>query len=523
MKQRIRQLMMLLLSVVLVGSNVFTLPVEAGSSAIVVDEESYKTELNTALWNNPDGDVVIENGTIVFSNESTDLTRLITKTTAKLNKKNKNLVNANATIQFTSLPADQTFVFALGLASVEAMMGEPGNIEIGFTNNGGVKASVKVYDMDGEAEVLVENVTCGAVGSAMTVEAVITSEKIMTVVVNGKEICNKELSVSGEGRVGFLQTGSCGAKVSGVKIASYRYDNPENINATEDFESGNFNINAWSSKMINSSYYYVPSGTEIVQMDGNYVFKFTNTGTTYIGNKYQYSNFELTFDVPYLQRQNECDEEGNIIVPKCDNFAVSFGGEVAEPVNTGGYTNATDLIIFQGSSSVTSYNTKKSASAAEAGYPYFSSDCDKGFSVKISVIDSIITVGMKWIDEETFTDVLTYQVTEETPLGYVHIWTTASVANLAIDNLKIENKDIDPVLTEVEFKDGKIEKPEDFIYKPMERIYKEADKDTFNWYLVILPVVGVCAIAIATTVIVKKVKAKKKAGKGGMVHEKEQN
>ena len=193
---------------------------------------------------------------------------------------------------------------------------------------------------------------------------------------------------------------------------------------------------------------------------------------------------------------------------------------MAEPVNTGGYTNATDLIIFQGSSSVTSYNTKKSASAAEAGYPYFSSDCDKGFSVKISVIDSIITVGMKWIDEETFTDVFTYQVTEETPLGYVHIWTTASVANLAIDNLKIENKDIDPVLTEVEFKDGKIDKPEDFAYKPMERIYKEADKDTFNWYLIIIPVAAVCAIAIGATAITKVVKKKKK--EGGMVHEKEQ-
>ena len=520
MKQRIRQLTMLLLSAVLVGSNLVALPVEAGSSAIVVDESSYQTELSSALWNNPDSDVVVDNGTLIFPNESTDLTRLITKTTAKQNEKNKNLVNANATIQFTSLPTDQTFVLALGLASVEAMMEEPGNIEIGFTNNGGIKASVTVYDMDGEAEELVENVACGAVGSAMSVEAVITSEKVLAVIVNGKEICNEEISVSGEGRVGFLQTGSCGAKVSDVKIMTYRYDNPENINVTEDFESGNFNINAWSSKMINSSYYYVPSGTEIVQMDGNYVFKFTNTGTTYIGNKYQYSNFELTFDVPYLQRQNECDEEGNIIVPKCDNFAVSFGGEVAEPVNTGGYTNATDLIIFQGSSSVTSYNTKKSASAAEAGYPYFSSDCDKGFSVKISVIDSIITVGMKWIDEETFTDVFTYQVTEETPLGYVHIWTTASVANLAIDNLKIENKDIDPVLTEVEFKDGKIDKPEDFNYQPMERIYKEADKDTFNWYLIIIPVGAVCAIAIVATAITKKIKTKKK--EGGMVHEKEQ-
>ena len=83
MKKRTQQLIMLLLSVVLAGSNFFTLPVEAGSSAIVVDEASYQTKLSSALWNNPDSDVVVENGTLIFPNESTDLTRLITKTTAK--------------------------------------------------------------------------------------------------------------------------------------------------------------------------------------------------------------------------------------------------------------------------------------------------------------------------------------------------------------------------------------------------------------------------------------------------------
>ena len=86
--------------------------------------------------------------------------------------------------------------------------------------------------------------------------------------------------------------------------------------------------------------------------------------------------------------------------------------------------------------------------------------------------------------------------------------------------MKIENKDIDPVLTEVEFKDGKIDKPGDFEYQPMERIYKEADKDTFNWYLIIIPVGAVCVIAVATTAIRKSINKKKK--EGGMVHETEQ-
>ena len=95
---------MLLFALVLAGSSVSCFPVEAGSSAITIDESSYQEKLNSALWNNPDGDVVLENGALVFTESSTDETRLITKSTAKQNEKNKNLVNASATMQFASLP-----------------------------------------------------------------------------------------------------------------------------------------------------------------------------------------------------------------------------------------------------------------------------------------------------------------------------------------------------------------------------------------------------------------------------------
>ena len=62
MKQRKGRIKILLLSVIVAGSSVCPLMVEAGSSAIVVDEKSYQTELDTSLWNNPDEDIVLEDG-----------------------------------------------------------------------------------------------------------------------------------------------------------------------------------------------------------------------------------------------------------------------------------------------------------------------------------------------------------------------------------------------------------------------------------------------------------------------------
>lgn len=497
--------------------NVMVLPVHAGSSEIVVDASTYETEISSALWKNIDDDVVVENGVIVFPNESTDMTGLITKTNAKSSDKHENLVTAKATIQFTNLPEGEQFAFALGLGSVEATMGEAGNIEVLFYNNGSLKAMVKVYTDDGDAEVVMEERDCGSVSSPQQISAVISNEQVLTLSINGTEAVNTKLPVSGEGRVGFLQSGSCGARVSEVEVVSYRYDNPENVNALEDFESGSINTNVWTSKMPIPCYSYFPTGTNIVQEDGNYVFKFNNSGCAYLGTKYQYSNFELTFDVPYLQRKHVQDEEGNIVTPKCENFAVSIGGEASD-YNDTGYVNAADLIIFSGNSTITSWHTQQNADAGAAGYPYFSAECDKGFSVKISVIDSVITVGMKWIEEEEFTDIFQYQVTRETPLGYVHLWTTAGVANLAIDNLKIENKDIDPVLTEVEYKSGMIERPADFAYTSMERVYQEKEEtEEFNWYLIPAAVAVVCVVAVAVIACVTN--RKKKSRKGGTNHD----
>lgn len=489
----------------------YTMNAEAGSSNIVVDNSSFEKELDTSLWNNVDGDVQLKDGMLVFPKESTETTSLITKTNARRTGYHENLVSADITMRMIELPEGEAFVLAFGLGSIEALMGESGNVEISFTGKNGVTASVTAYDDAGNAVTVADETVCGTIGSKMKINAVISAEGVLNVTVNGKQICNAELPCSGEGFAGFLQTGSCEAEVSSVRIVSYKYDRPQNYNIEEDFEKETMNTNVLTAKMVYPNSKYAPTRTFVDEWDGNHVFRFQNAGVVYIGSTCKYSNFELTFDVLGLQRQDVYDEEGNIVIPKNANFAVSYGDEAAD-YEDNGYLTSTDILVFGAGSVVQAYFTGKTESAVEEGYPFYAADCGKDFSIRVSMIDSVVTVGVKWIEEEEFTDFMTYQVSEQTPTGYVHIWTTSTVANMAIDNLKIVNKDQDPNLTEAEFRSALISVPEDYAYQPMNYEYMErVEEEDFNFYLIIPAVAVMCMIAVVISALIRKGTDKKKA------------
>lgn len=516
----LKHISFLLVSMLVVGS-IHVLPAKAGSSSVVVDSSSYEKELDTSLWNSPNNDVQVQDGTLVFPNESTDTTSLITRVNARISEYHDELVSAEAAMQFNELPEGETFVLAFGLASVEALMGEPGNVEIHFTNNGGLNVSVKAYNDDGEAVTVAEPTACGAVSSTIKTKASISTDNVLTLTVNGKQICSAEIPCTGEGRVGFLQTGSCGVKVSDVRIVCYEYDRPENTDIYEDFEKEAINTNTLTARMVYASSNFAPSGMLIEEIDGNRALRFQNSGPSYVGTTHQYSNFEMTFDVVYLQREVKMDEEGNIVIPKSDNFAVSFGDEAADYTSYG-YETSTDMLIFEAGSTVRSLNTENVGYAIDKGYPFYAADCDKDFTVRVSVIDSIITVGIKWIEEENFTEIMKYQVSETTPTGYVHIWTSALTANFAIDNLSIVNKDKDANLVEVDYESALVTAPADYDYKPMEYVYSDevTEDDDFNLYLVIPAVAALCVVTLGIALLVKKSR-NKKADKEDSAYEKE--
>ena len=119
------------------------------------------------------------------------------------------------------------------------------------------------------------------------------------------------------------------------------------------------------------------------------------------------------------------------------------------------------------------------------------------------------------MEETDYTQILTYELDGQTPTGYVHIWTTGT-GMFALDNLKIVNKDKEPVLTEVSYESGAIEVPEDFAYEPEEKVYaeeeteKQESESSFNWYLLIPVSAGASAIGLLTVVVILQLKRKKK-------------
>lgn len=488
-------------------SGISYMPAEAGASDIIIDSTTYAEELDNSVWNNPDGDLVVEKGSIVFDNESSEYTRLITKTAVKATEEVSELVKAQATMQFVNLPADEKFVMALGVKKIESMQGEPGNVEISFANNGGFKASVIYYNEDGDATVLAEAKPCG---SKVSVEAVVTTEKKLSVKINGSQFFDVELPVSGAGRIGFMQTGTCNVKLSNIRIVSHLYDSPENCDIKEDFEKGDFNANLLSAKMRGASYVCWPSGTGIEERDENHVFRYTNAGECYIATKYMYSNFEMSFDVPYLQRENVLDENGDLVLARSNQFGISYGGE-ASNFDYAGYTDAvTDVLWFTGNSTISSMKTGETVDLTTVGYPICSKECNKGFSVKMTMTDSIVKVFMKWLDEKEYKEVFHYQLSSKTPTGYLHLWTVGPT-NMSIDNLVIKNTDVNPKLVEVDYKSSVIEGPKDFDYKPMEKVYaSESESDTFNWNLVFPSVAIVCAVGFGIVIAISAKKNKKR-------------
>lgn len=513
MKKRFRFLTALL-SVVCLIFSVLPLTAWAGSSNTTIDDSSFAEKINNTAWNNPNGDVTSQNGKLVFSAESTGDTRLISKTAVSKSDMTNEMLCAAFRLDALQIPEGETFLFAWGLRSIESLPGEKGNVELQFTNHGGIQVGLNVYETSDEATVLAEPKAV-AVG-AVSVEMILTTSQKLTVKVNGKQLYDGELTVTGEGRVGFLQTGGCQAEISGVKIESFSYDRPENVNVSEGFDNGAMDTSVLTSAMIKDFGYY-PCRISVDEYNGNHVMLFKNSGLGYIGTKYQYSNFELTFDIPYLQRTEVYTEDYKLQTPKSSWFGISFGDEYMDASWYDYDYKSPYMVYFTEYSAIHDLKKNHKVLAAMAGtdHAFFAEGENRGFSVRFAVIDAHVQIGLKWMDEEAFTTVCEYDIDNgQTPTGYIHIW-GSEPNNFAIDNIVVTNKDKNPRLIETEYKAGTVIVPEDYPYEKAEMVFKDIESasgqkdEGFNWYLLIPCAGGVSAVLILVSLVLAKKRKKK--------------
>lgn len=501
MKKKNRMGIALLATVILTASVWPQVHVEAGESVPVLDSGTLE---NTSKWNNAEEDIVIKDGRLIFPKESTEYTRIISKSEAVKNDYFTKLVAVEGDLKLTQLPAGKNFILAMGLSEIESLPGEGGNVEVTFSNDQGIRVSVVAVGEDKEAVTVCEPVATGiALNTVASIKAEI-EQGVISVSVNGRTVCTGELPVTGEGKVGFMQTGECGAELTDIKVTFYSYDRPENCDVEENFEEGSLNVSKLILKTITTTNYF-PQGNSIEELNGNKVLLFENSGGSYLGTRYTYSNFAISFDVPYLLTKDKYDDSGSVSAVKTESFAISFGAEKKEWSSLG-YDSAKETVLFEGEK-VYSLNQKETQTAEN---PYWSAG---EFSVKLSVIDGKVNVGFKGLHETEYKTLLDYVLSDGTPVGYVQLW-IPSAANMAIDNLVICNMDDSPNLLELDFKSAALD-VKDVAYEPFERVYaegtsqNESQRDSMSrWYLLIPAAVVAGILALTVTGIVGKVKEK---------------
>ena len=417
----------------------------AGKGTTISEPILADNNLNQSAWYFTDSNVVSKDGSLIIpADTSTANTKIIAKDVSVLDTAVEEMTAVNMEMSLTKLPKGQQFILGFGLSSIEANSKDIGNVEMVITNNGGLKFGIEAYTEAG-METILNPTNCGiSMNQKFTLEAIITSESILQVTVNGKKICDKKLPVSGEGRFGLLQTGECGANISSLSYSCYYYETPENVNISEDFEAGEFNVNTLYSRSKSNG--LVPSAIKIDDYNGSKVLKFQNTGFAYVSTQYKYSNFELSFDMPYFLREAIYDEYGSMIGKPFFHIGISWGSEEYEPDD---YTYTYDIdMISLGSEQVKSeVRNQWTASLSELNVT--DTNTNNGYSVKLKVVDGHMTLQVKGLTSSEYITVAEtdYEIHRS---GYIYIWSPGN-ANCAIDNLKITNLDENSNLTEVEY------------------------------------------------------------------------
>lgn len=421
----------------------------AGKSLQISEPVTTEGSLNQTEWYFSDGS--IECYTIKEATEETpgvyvvklpgsgaSDTGFISKIISHSDKSVDEMTGVEAELTLESMEEGSRLIFAFGLSNIEARSGEKGNVEIALEGGSEIKAGAVAYAED-SVQTLAESRSCGITkGKAFKISASVTPDGLLTADVNGQRLCSAQLPVSGEGRFGVLRVGSSEAVISSLSFRSCFYDTPENSNIVEDFERGDLNLNEF---YCTSRYNGLdPSYIRVEDWDGNKVLRFKNIGLAHMGTVYKYSNFEITFDIPYFLNENVYDENGYLIGKPSTNIGVSFGSPLEHPEGYA-YVNDTDLIVIC-PDRLYSYSRKNwSKSLSEVGMGNLSKN--EGYSFKFTLIDGHSVCQIKPLSSDKWVTVGECDYNQKT--GHIFIWSTGN-SDCTIDNLKITNLDKNPVL-----------------------------------------------------------------------------
>lgn len=335
-----------------------------------------------------------------------------------------------------------------------------------------------------------QEITALKEGTKTTFAIDVLTEGKMTLKIGGKTILeDAPLLESGTGYFGFMSEGDNEVRISSPVVYGYTYNAPENVPdylETFDKEPGSYNANYFYSSSDASP--VTPSYLAVDKDVG--ALHFSNVSASQISTKYMYSNFEMEFEVPQLQRTATYDENGNITSPITSGFGIGWG--IEDPMSSAGqtWTNSTwlhfeniaingdiDHSVPNAHPRVVLYTAKKSRHLAELKSNFFDPSEKRIPTIKARLVDGVLDAYVKYDDEEYGDSIFHYDL-GETAEGYLRILTLgdssvpakgmgyASTSNFSIDNWSIKNLDAEKYRQEttVDYRSNGIDGGNDFNY-----------------------------------------------------------
>lgn len=295
---------------------------DAGSSKVYVVSEASVTQTGISAGTFfITGDVTAKDGKAVFGSDA-GFSSLFAKAKIR-NLKDygvSELFTASLKLNIKNITESGKFSVCFGLKNVKDYIGAANSFDIEFTYDNGIYVGVNYYDEDGNQSAVYKKQKFGALalGKDITLDIVAATDNKLTVKINGDAYVSNRSVADLSGYVSFCSEGKNNVVLSDAKVISYKYDAPETIDYTETFENG-YNANVFASQSKASP--MNPSSLSVE--DGKLVFR--NTAGAYFTTRYQYSNFELTFDISDLYNEAEFNEIGEPTKLISNWFGIAFG------------------------------------------------------------------------------------------------------------------------------------------------------------------------------------------------------
>lgn len=455
------------------------------------------------------------------------------------------LYRASFDVYLDSLAAGGVFKICSGLPSVSSSSDNKGVLSIDIEKAyGAIFLSVHEHYGEGMETVILpkQEVASLAIGTKVRFAIDVENAGKMTLKIANKTILDgASLLESGTGYFGFMSEGDNKVLVSSMEVYGYTYNAPENVPdylETFDQEPGAYNANYFYSASDASP--VTPSYLAVDKDVG--ALHFSNVSAAQISTKYMYSNFEMEFSIPQLQRLPTYDENGVLTSPITTGFGIGWG--IEDPMSSAGQTWANSTWLhFENiainstldhstpnkSSRVLVYSARKARHYTTLTSNFFDPNEKRIPTLKTRLVNGVLDVYIRYDDGE-YGDAIFHYDLGETAEGYLRILTLgdnaipekglayASISNFSIDDWSIKNLDAEAYRqeTSVDYRSNGIEGGKDFQYNTItdegdlignrvgEGIKKKADVSYLDGLLIFLTTLLFGGLTFTVTAIKRR-------------------